>query len=67
MWNLFVLTASSVDGVNVGGCDALVDNGIQTCEGSARVTWHAPKGVGGASEQGRGDGKGGNGLHVEVV
>lgn len=54
-------------GVNVAGCDALVDNWIKTCERSARVTWHAPESVRGASKQGRGGGKGGDGLHVEVV
>jgi hypothetical protein len=67
MWKLFVLTASSVDDVTVAGGDALVDNGVKTCERSARVTWHAPESVGGASEQGRGGGKGGDGLHVEVA
>lgn len=69
IWNqngkvdLFVRTASSVDDVTVARGNALVDNGIQTGQRSARVTRHAPESVGGASEQGRGGREGCDGLH----
>jgi hypothetical protein len=60
--DLFVLTASTVDGVGVAGGGALVDNGIQTSERSARVAGHAPEGVGGARQQSCG-GNGSGGPH----
>jgi hypothetical protein len=60
--DLFVLTASTVDGVGVARGGALVDNGIQTSERSARVAGHAPESVGGARQQGCG-GNGSGGPH----
>jgi hypothetical protein len=66
--DLFVLTASTVNGVGMTRSSSLVDNGIKTCERSAGVAGHAPESVGGAGQQGRcGDGR--DGLHScdEVV
>jgi hypothetical protein len=60
--DLFVLTASTVDGVGVAGGGTLVDNRIKTGERSAGVAGHAPEGVGGARQQGCG-GNGSGGPH----
>ena len=57
------LTAATVDGVNVGGCDARVDDGVKTEESSPGVAGHAPESLSGAREERRSDGKGGRGLH----
>ena len=53
----FSLTASTVDGVGVGGSSSFVNDGVQTCEGSAVVAGHAPESVGRAGQHScRGDG-----------
>lgn len=57
------LTAATVDGVNVGGRDALVDDGVKTEESSPGVAGHAPESLSGAGEKCRGNGNGGGRLH----
>ena len=61
MW--IQLTAATVDGVNVGGRDALVDDGVKTEESSPGVAGHAPESLSGAGEKCRGNGNGGGRLH----
>ena len=57
------LTAATVDGVNVGGRDARVDDGVKTEESSPGVAGHAPESLSGAGEKCRGNGNGGGRLH----
>lgn len=45
------------------GSRSWVNNGIETQERGAVVTWHAPEGRGGAGQQRHGGGKGRSRLH----
>jgi hypothetical protein len=47
----------------MGGCNALVDDGIKTEESSPGVAGHAPESLSGAGEKRRGNGNGGGRLH----
>jgi hypothetical protein len=60
---LRLLTASTVDRVAVRGDDSKVNDRIDTSQRRARGAGHAPKGVCGAGQNGRGRGEGDGGLH----